>query len=105
MTNIYITPKGATSMCEKKSSIQNENTCTVCRAKSDDFLELDDWSDSSFILCANCEAMSECKDLYGRYNIGYIDAHSREGVSIYSPHPRTSETLEANQTLQEPEAT
>ena len=77
------------SMSEKKSSIKNENhLCSVCQVSTGDFLELDDWSDSCFILCANCEAMSECKDLYGEYNQEYIDANSREGVSIYSPNPR-----------------
>ncbi len=52
------------SMSEKKSSIQSEKTCTLCAEVSSDFLELDDWSDNGFILCANCEAMSTSEDLY-----------------------------------------
>jgi len=93
-----------TSMSEKKSSIQNEKSiCSVCRVDTGDFLELFDNSDSGFILCANCEAMSECKDLYGAYNIGYIDARSREGVSYYCPNPRITETIASKQTLQRSE--
>ncbi len=94
------------SMSEKKSNIKNENhLCSVCQISTGDFLELDDWSDSCFILCANCEAMSECKDLYGEYNQEYIDANSREGVSIYCPNPRTSKTNASDQALQAREIT
>jgi len=91
------------SMSEKKSSIKNENTCTLCNVKTDDFLELEDFSDNGFILCAHCEAMSECKDLYGAYNIGYIDAHSRKGFSIYRLNPRITETIASIKTNFSPE--
>jgi len=55
----------ATSMSEKKSSTKNENTCSVCLEITDDFLELEDLSDSGFILCASCEATSTAEDIYG----------------------------------------
>ncbi len=54
------------SMSEKKSSIKNEKSiCSVCRDRTGDFLELEDFSDSGFILCANCEAMSTTEQIYG----------------------------------------
>jgi len=53
-----------TSMSEKKSSIKNENICTLCDESTGDFLEPNGLGDSSFILCANCEAMSTTEDLY-----------------------------------------
>jgi len=56
-----------TSMSEKKCGYLVN--CEVCTEPvildSVHFLEPDVQSEISFILCANCEAMSECKDLYG----------------------------------------
>ncbi len=62
-----------TSMSEKKSVSGIKLKCTICEESSSDFLELDDWSDSCFILCANCEAVSTSEDLYG---VNYDDEYA-----------------------------
>ncbi len=94
MNRFILGLKANPSMSEKKSIIQNEiPICDVCRISVGDFLEPNGLGESRFILCANCEAMSECKDLYGAYNPRYIDAHSREGISVYSTNPRTTKVI------------
>jgi len=65
MSNIYITKDTKTCMSEKKSESNTKYQCDVCQEVSDDFLELEDFSDDGFILCANCEAVSTSEDIYG----------------------------------------
>ncbi len=82
-------------MSEKKSlaSSNPKSTCTVCREESEDFLEQDDWSDSGFILCANCEAVSATQDLYGEYNYDDEYGSSRESLYNLGLNPRTTEVI------------
>jgi len=74
------------SMSEKKSTSNTKLACELCDMPCQgDFLEPYDSCEDSFILCANCEAMSECKDLYeAKYNDKC--ARPRKGVSNNSPH-------------------
>jgi len=79
-----------TSMSEKKSDFETKTACcTLCEVITEDFLELEDFSDNGFILCANCEAMSTSEDLYGAIDIEVINAHSRKSFSNYCPCPGT----------------
>ncbi len=93
------------SMSEKKSDLETKTArCTLCEVMTEDFLELEDFSDSGFILCANCEAVSTSEDLYGVYNQGMY-AGPREGVFNNCPYPRTSEIAKtSSEIIQEPEA-
>ncbi len=80
------------SMSEKKSSIKNEKTCTLCAEVTGDFLELEDFSDNGFILCASCEATSTTEDIYGAtYEHEY--ASPRKGVPNIGPNPRIAEIV------------
>ncbi len=87
------------SMSEKKSVFKTKSQCTLCAITTDDFLELEDFSDSGFILCANCEAMSTSEEIYGG-NIYFNYASPRKGVFDRCPSPRTGrnyKTLEESQ--------
>ena len=93
-------------MSEKKSV--SKTKCEICNESSsfdrDDFLELEALGEYSFVLCANCEAMSVSEDLYGEYNQGMY-AGPREGVFNNCPYPRTSEIAKTiSEIIQEPEA-
>jgi len=74
----------STSMSEKESTSNTKLACGLCDMPCQgDSLEPYDSCEDSFIICANCEAMSECKDLYeAKYNGNY--AGPRKGVSNHS---------------------
>jgi len=91
-------------MSEKKSVIETKTQmCTVCKAMTEDFLELEDFSDSGFILCCECEARATAEDLYG---VNYDDEYAspREGVFDYSAYPRITKNIETSQAFQAHEA-
>ena len=84
-------------MSEKKSVFETKITCcTLCGDATDDFLELEDFSDSGFILCANCEAMSTSEDLYGA-NYDEEHASPRKSVSYSCFDSRIAKIVETNQ--------
>ncbi len=94
---IYIMYYLTTSMSEKKSVLNTKYHCALCDIMTDDFLELGDSGDLCFILCANCEAMSTCEDLYGE-SIYNLYANSRKGVLNSCINSRTSKVITSRQT-------
>ncbi len=66
MNTFILRQNSGTSMSEKKSVSNTKfDLCPVCdRYAPVDFLELTAQDDFSFIICANCEAMSAYEGIY-----------------------------------------
>jgi len=90
-------------MSEKKSTPNTKTTCTLCAEVVTDFLELEDLSDSGFILCASCEATSTTEDIYGADTLYDKYARSRKSIPNLSPYPRTTKIIKTIQTHLSPE--
>jgi len=81
-------------MSEKKSKcLERKLKCSICAEVDSDFLELEDFSDCGFIICANCEAMSTSEDLYGEYSKKLYAATRERYASDSGPYPTTYQGL------------